>query len=182
MHPAHFNLHPAHLSIHPQLYATPSTLFEPWYRTYQAISQNLGLKIQIFLFWLKIGPLGNLEVLNPNPDLVFWSLDPKTYCLKNFHQKSQSYHFCLKIGTHGIWRILFLIPTLVFWIFNSKSIFGQIWAKKVKVVYVGWKLAQEYREDAGSYSVIRVLNFLPEIYFWANVDRKSLNLFVLPEN
>ena len=182
MHPAHFNLHPAHLSVHPQLSATPSMLFEPWYSTYQAISPNLGPKIQSFLFWLKIGPLGNLEVLNPNPDLVFWSLDPKTYCLENFDRKSQSYHFFLKIGTHGIWRMLILIPTLVFWIFNSKSIFGQIWAKKVKVVYVGWKLAQEYREDADFYSVIRFLNFLPEIYFWANMDWKSLKLFVLPEN
>ena len=40
----------------------------------------------------------------------------------------------------------------------------------------------DYLEDADSYSVIIFLNILPEIYFWKNVDRKSLKLFVLPEN
>ena len=49
--------------------------------------------------------------------------------------------FCLKIGTCGISRMLILILTLVFWILNPKSIAGQIWIEKVKVVRLAWKLA-----------------------------------------
>ena len=37
--------------------------------------------------------------------------------------------------------MLILIPTLVLWISNPNFLFGQIWAKKVKVVQFGWKLA-----------------------------------------
>ena len=55
--------------------------------------------------------------------------------------KIQSCPFCLKIGTHRISRMLILIPTLVFWISNPYFLFGQIWAKKVKVVRFNWKLA-----------------------------------------
>ena len=90
---------------------------------------------------MKIGPLGNLEVLNPNSDLVFWNSDRKTHFWGNLGQKSQSYQFCLKIGTIGIWRMLILTSTLVFWMCNPKSIFGLIWVKKIKIVYFGWKLA-----------------------------------------
>ena len=39
-----------------------------------------------------------------------------------------------EIGMHGISRMLILIPALDFSIFNPKSIFGQNWAEKVKVV------------------------------------------------
>ena len=41
---------------------------------------------------------------------------------------------------HSILAMLILIPTLVFWFPNPKSIFGEIWVKKVKVVQFGWKL------------------------------------------
>ena len=73
--------------------------------------------------------------------LSFQKSDPKTHFWANLGEKGQSYQFCLKIGTQGIWRILILIPTSFFSICNSKSIFGQIWAKKIKVVHFGWKLA-----------------------------------------
>ena len=59
---------------------------------------------------------------------------------KSFGQKSQSCPCFLKIGMHGILTMLIFIPTLVFWISNPKSIFGQILAKKVKVVCFTWKL------------------------------------------
>ena len=71
----------------------------------------------------------------------FLKLRPQNSFWANLGRKSQSCLFYLKIGTNGISRILILIPTLVFWISNPKSIFGQIWAKKVKVVYFDWKLA-----------------------------------------
>ena len=40
----------------------------------------------------------------------------------------------------------------------------------------------ECLEDADSYSVLSFLNLQPEIYFWANLDRKSIKLLVLHEN
>ena len=78
---------------------------------------------------LKIGTHSILRMLIPNPDLYFWA---------NLGPKSQSCLFCLKIGTHDISKMLILIPTLVFWISNPNSLFGQIWAKKVKVF--NWEL------------------------------------------
>ena len=76
-----------------------------------------------------------------NPDLDFWNFDPKIYFWANLGRKNQSCLFFLKIDTIGIFTILILIPTLAFWISDPKSIFGEIWAKKVKVVQFGWKLA-----------------------------------------
>ena len=75
-----------------------------------------------------------LEVLILNPDLDFWNSDPKIHFWTNLGPKIQSCPFCLKIGTHGISKMLILIPTLVFWISNPNFLFGQIWAKKFKVV------------------------------------------------
>ena len=100
-----------------------------------AISPNLSRKINNCPFWLKIDANGIMEVLIPNPDLNFWNSDPKIHFWANLSPKVQSSPFCLKIGTHGISRMLIVIPTLVFWISNLNFLFGQIWVKKVKVVY-----------------------------------------------
>ena len=75
-----------------------------------------------------------------NPDLDFWNSDPKIQFWENLGWKSQSCLFFLKTGTHGILAMLILIPTLVFWISYPKFIFGQTWAKKVKVVCFAWKV------------------------------------------
>ena len=120
---------------HPQQYLNQN-IARNW-----AISPNLGRKIQSCPFWLKIGSHGILEVLIPNPDLDFWNSNPKIHFWANLGPKTKSCPFCLKIGTHGISRMLILIPTLVFWISNPNFLFGQIWAKKVKVVRFNWKLA-----------------------------------------
>ena len=120
---------------HPQQYLNQN-IARNW-----AISPNLGRKIKSCPFWLKIGTHGILEVLIPNPDLDFWNSDPKIHFWANLDRKSQSCLFFLKIGAHSILTMLILVPTLVFWISDPKSIFGQIWAKKVKVVQFGWKLA-----------------------------------------
>ena len=95
---------------------------------------NLGPKIQSCPLCLKIGTHNISRMVIPNPDLDFWNFDPKIYFWANLGSKIQSCPFCLKIGTHGISKMLILIPTLVFWISNPNSLFGQIWAKKVKVV------------------------------------------------
>ena len=104
-------------------------------------SANFSPKIQSCPFCLKIGALSISRILIPNPDLDFWNFDLKIHFWANLGPKSQSCPFCLKIGTHGISRMLILIPTLVFWISNPNFLFGQIWAKKVKVVRFNWKLA-----------------------------------------
>ena len=75
-----------------------------------------------------------LKALISNADLGFWNFDPKIHFCENLGQKTQTCPFCLKIGAHGISRMLILISTLVFWISNQTSIFGQMWAKKLKVV------------------------------------------------
>ena len=128
----------------------------------------------------------------PNPVLDFWNSDPKTHFWANFGRKSQSCSFFLKIGTHCILTMLILIPTLVFWIANPKSIFGQIWTEKVKVVCFAWNLAHpRYRywflfwyqfsqilnlnlEDADSYSEISFLKFQTQIHFLDKFESNNL--------
>ena len=138
----------------------PSSLQHPqhyWNRNIArnwAISPNLGRKIQSCPFWLKIGTHGLLEVLILNLHLDFWNSDPKINFWANLGRKSQSCPFCLKIGTHDISRMLILIPTLVFWISNPKSIFGQIWAKKVKL-----------RLKTGMHGILRILILILKLIF-----------------
>ena len=78
-------------------------------------------------------------MLIPNPDLDFWNSDPEIHFWANLGPKTQSCSFCMKIGTHGISKMLILVPS-VFWISNSNFLFGQIWAKNLKVVCFNWKL------------------------------------------
>ena len=101
---------------------------------------NLGPKIPSCLFCLKIGAYNISRMPIPNPDLDFWNFDAKILFWANLGLKIQSCPFCLKIGTHGILNMLILIPTLVLKISNPNFLFGQIWAKKVKVVRLNWKL------------------------------------------
>ena len=126
---------------------------------------NLGRKIESCPSWQKIGTGGILVVLIPNLDLNFGNSEPKIQYLGKFGPKNSSRPFCLKIGTHGIWRMLILIPTLVFWICNPKSIFGQIWAKKVKVVWFRWK-----------YSILRMLILIPTLVFWISKPKSIFGL------
>ena len=100
---------------------------------------NSGPKCQSCLLCLKIGAHSISRMLILNPDLDFWNFVDKIHFWANLGPKTQS--FCLKIGTHGISRMLILIPTLISWISNPNFLFGQIWAKKVKVVRFNWKLA-----------------------------------------
>ena len=102
----------------------------------------LGPKIQSCSFCLKTGTHCISRMLIPNPDLDFWNFDPKIHFWANLAPKIQSFPFCLKTGAHSISRMLILILTLVFCISNSNFLFGQICAKKVKVVRFNWKLAQ----------------------------------------
>ena len=142
---------------------------------------NLSAKIQTFPFCLKIGTLlianpdldfwnfdskihfganfGILEVQIPNLDLDFWNSDPKIYFWANLSRKSQSCPFFLIIGTHDIFTMLILSSTLAFWISDPKSIFEQIWVKKVKVFVLPEKWYTRYIEIADSYSKISFLNF-----------------------
>ena len=155
LHLAHLNLHPAPftstqlISTSTQLHSPPPSSFNPplSFLQHSKIShvigqfpQYLGQKIQSCPFWLKIDTHSILEVLIPNPDLDFWNSNSKAHFCANLGWKSQSCPFCPKVITHGISRMLILILILVFWFSYSKSIFGQIWAKKLKVVCFAWKL------------------------------------------
>ena len=115
----------------------------------------------------------NISFLNFQPLIHFWA---------NLGQKSQGCLFCLKIGIHVISRLLILVPTLAFWISKPKSIFGQIWTEKLKVVQFGWKLA---------YRVSRRCWFLFQHYFSQfptlnpflnKFGPKNSNLFIVTEN
>ena len=59
---------------------------------------------------------------------------------------------------HFILRILILILTLVFWISNLKSIFGQIWIKKVMLPILPENWHTEYLEDVDAYCNISFVN------------------------
>ena len=96
---------------------------------------------------------------------------PQNLFLGKFRPKSQSCLFCLNIGTHGISRMLILISTLVS---NPNFLYGQVWAKKVKVVRFKWKLA---RMVSWKYRFVNpdldFRNSDPKIHFWANLDWKT---------
>ena len=108
--PSSNHLHSTHFSLHP----APST-------STQLISASTQL--------------------SATPSTIFepkysrnWAISP------NLGQKIKSCPFWLKIGTHGILEVLIPNPDFDFWNSYPKSIFGQIWAQKVKVVCFVWKL------------------------------------------
>ena len=143
---------------------------------------NLGPKIQSCPFCLKIGTHNISRMLIPNPDLDFWNFDPKIHFWANLGPKIQSCPFCLKIGTHGISRMLILIPTLVSWISNPNFLFGQIWAKKVKVVQFGWKLAHRVSRQCWFLFQHYVSKFPTLNPFLDKFGSKNSKLFILTEN
>ena len=115
-------------------------------------------------------------------NISFLKFQPQTHFWANLGQKSQSWLFCLKTGTHVLSRLLILVPTLVFWISKPKSIFGQIWTKKLKVIHFGWKLG---------YRVSRQRLFLFQHYssqfptlspFLDKLGPKNSKFFILTEN
>ena len=63
----------------------------------------------------------------------------------------------------------------------QNPIFGQIWAKKPKLSVLPENWHTESLEDADSYSLISFLNFLPEVYFGANLGRKSQSCLFCPK-
>ena len=76
-----------------------------------------------------------------NPELDLRNSDPKIHFWVNFGQKSQTSPFCLKIGAPVILEELIPILGLDFQNSDLKLLFGQIWAKKTKIVFFAWKLA-----------------------------------------
>ena len=140
LHPANFNLHPDHLSLHPvlcnTLNITRTSVLHVSDNFPKFRSKNSKLSI-LTQNW----PITKFGGADSKSGLSFLKFGTQNPFFGKFGPKNQSYQFCLKIGTRGIWRMLILIPTLVFWICNPKSIFGQIWAKKFKVVHFDWNLA-----------------------------------------
>ena len=114
--------------------------------------------------------------------ISFLKFRPQNQFLAKFGPKSQSCPFGLKVDTHCISRMLILIPTLVFWISNEKTMFGQIWARKVKIIHFGWKLA--HMVSRGCWLLFQ--HFFPEfqtkIHILAKFGGKKSKLFILPKN
>ena len=123
-----------------------------------------------------------MEALIPNPHLDFWNSDPKIHFWANLGRKSQSSLYWLKIGTNGISRMLILIRISIFWIFNPKSIFGQVWAKKVKVVGFAWKLPQMLPRGCWFLFQHFFLISSQKNPFWGKFGPKKFKLSVFPEN
>ena len=112
----------------------------------------------------------------PNPDLDFWNFDPKILFWANLGLQTQ-------IGTHGILNMLILIPTLVLKISNANFLFGQIWAKKVKVVHFNWKLTHMVSWKCR----FRIRTWIfeiptPQNSFLGKFGSKKSKLSVFPEN
>ena len=118
----------------------------------------------------------------PNLDLYFWNSVPKIHFWANLGRKSQSCSFCLKIGTHVISRLLILVPTLVFWISKPKSIFGQIWIEKLKVVQFGWKLAHRVSQRCWFLFRHYFSQFPTVNCFLGKFGPRNSKLFILTEN
>ena len=142
---------------------------------------NLGRKNQSCLFFLKIDTW-HLDDADSYSGISFLDFRPQIHFWQNLGQKSQSCPIWLKIGTQSVSTMLILIPTLFFSVSNPKSFFGQIWAKKFKVVHFDWKLAHMvYR---GCWFLFRQYFFeLPTLNpFFGKFGLKKSKLFVLPEN
>ena len=95
-----------------------------------------------------------------NLELDFWHCDTKNHFWANFDQKSQSCLYCLKIGTQVISRFLILVRTLVPWMSKSKSIFGQIWAEKVKAVLFFLKIDKHAHTHTESWRILILISIL----------------------
>ena len=143
-------------------------------------------KIQSCPFWLKIGTHGILEVLIPNPDLIFWNFYPEINFWTNLSQKNKKCLFYLKIGTHCISRCWFSEFRIL------KPFLGKFWPKNLKLSVLPESWHTEYLQYVDYYSDIsfrkfqtlisRMLifiltlvfwNFKPKFIFWANLCQKS---------
>ena len=85
----------------------------------------------------------------------------------NFGQKIQS---CL------------FIPTLAFWVSDPKSIFGEIWAEKVKVVQFGWKFTHRVSRQCWFLFQHYFSQFSTLNPFLDKFGAKNSKLFILTKN
>ena len=107
-------------------------------------------------------------VVDSYSNITFLSFQPLIFFWTNLSRKTLSCSFWLKIGTPGISRMLILMPTIVFWIANSKSIFGQIWAEKVKAISFCLKIDTQAQTHGISKMLIHV-----SILIFSNFKPKS---------
>ena len=116
------------------------------------------------------------------PTLLFSVSNPVSFSWTNLCQKISSCPFWLKIGTMICWRCWFQIQTYVFEIPIPKSIFGQIWAQKFKVVSFVWKLVDTVFKMLIPNLDLDFWNFDAKIHFWANLSPKIQSSPSLSEN
>ena len=86
----------------------------------------------------------------------------------------------MKIGTHGILEAL--IPNPDFEIATSKSIFGHVWAEKLKVVFSTRQLAQMVPRGCWFLFQHQFSEFPAQNPFFGQIWAKTSKFSVLPEN
>ena len=116
----------------------------------------MGQKSQLFVL-SKSCHTWYLEDADSYLKICFLNFELKTYFLPNLGQKSHICPFCQKIVPHVTSRLLILVPAFVFSISKPKSIFGQIWTEKLKVVQFDRKL-----------SISTMLTLIPTLLFSAS--------------
>ena len=115
-------------------------------------------------------------VVDSYSNITFLSFQPLIFFWTNLSRETLSCSFWLKIGTPGILRMLILIPTIVFWIANPKSIFGKIWAEKVKAIFFFFCLKID--TQAQIHGILKML-ILISILIFSNFKPKSWELSFL---
>ena len=128
-------------------------------------SPNLGPKIKIYPFWLKIGTHGILELFIPTKSrlrfLKFWPQN--SFFEKIWAQKFKVICFFLKIGAHSISRMQ--IPNLDLELWNSKPK-THFWAS------FGWKSQScSFFLKIGMHGILTIL--IPTLVFWIANSKSS---------
>ena len=151
LHPSHFNLRPAPsnstqvISVFPQLSATPSTIFEPKYRTQLCNFPNFRPKYPKLSILTENWVTWYLGGADSKSRLRFLKLQPQNPFVGIFGPKIQNCPSC---------------PDLDFWNFDPKIHFlCKFGPKNSKLSILSENWYTWYLKDADSYSNISFLNF-----------------------
>ena len=143
---------------------------------------NLGLKIRICSFWLKIGTHGILRMRILIPTLVSWISDKKSI-LGKFWPKIWKLSLLSKNKDTWYLKDADSFPNFSFLNFLPQNrFFNYFGPKKTKLPVVSESWLIWYLEDVASYSNISFLKFRPQNQFLGKFGLKNTKLYFLAEN
>ena len=125
-----------------------------------AFRGKLEPKIEICLFFLKIGSHTISRMLVPKSVLDFGNFDHKIHFWANLGPKIQTCSFCLEIGAHSISKMLISNPYLDFW--NSdpkKNFWASLCPNLLNLSDLSEYRSTYYLKDAHSESRLSFLKF-----------------------